>query len=154
MEMMTSRYGQILCISDPEEVLLNVVRPVALKLGLPIGTSPVERPQANGPAEQRVRNVRERLHVILAEMLKKGFEVLESPTLTSWAVRHAKWTANHLVKSDVEMVDGSNIKVSPYEAHTGKLVAGKLAASWNESCGEPGRTSRHNQDGKSERFLA
>ncbi len=26
------------------------------------------------------------------------------------------------------MVDGSIIKVPPYEAHTGKLVAGKLAA--------------------------
>ena len=89
LEMMKSRYGQILCMSDQEEVLLQVVRPVALKLGLPTGTSPVERPQANGRAEQRVRNMKERLHIIVAEMRKKGIEVLESPTLTSWAVRHA-----------------------------------------------------------------
>ena len=37
-------------------------------------------------------------------------------------------TASHLVRSDVEMVDGSIIKVSPYEAHTSKCAPAKLAA--------------------------
>ncbi len=72
--------------------------------------------------------MKERLRNTVAEMRKKGIEVLESPALTSWAVRRVEWTANHHVKSDVEMIDGSIIKVSPYEAHTGKLVAGTLAA--------------------------
>ena len=94
---MKSRYGQILCMSDQEECLVQIVKPVALKLGLPRGSSPVERPQANGRAEQRVRNMKERLRIIVEEMRKKGIEILESPTLTSWAVRHAEWTANYLV---------------------------------------------------------
>ncbi len=66
---MKSRYGQILGVS--------MARPVALKLGLPIGSSPIERPQANGRAEQRVRNVMERLRIIVAETRKKGVEVFE-----------------------------------------------------------------------------
>ncbi len=70
----------------------------------------------------------ERLHIIVAKTRKKGIEVLEPPTLASWAVRRAEWTANHLVRSDVEMVDGSIVEVSPYEAHTGKLVAGAPSA--------------------------
>ncbi len=68
--MMKSRYGQILYMRDQEECLVQMVRPVALKLGLPIGSSPIERPQANGRAEQRVRNMKERLHVIAAEVRK------------------------------------------------------------------------------------
>ncbi len=51
IEVIKSRYGQILCISDQEECLVQMVRPVALKLGLPIGSSTIERPQANGRAE-------------------------------------------------------------------------------------------------------
>ena len=71
LEVMKSRYGQILRMSDQEECLVQMVRPVALKLGLPIGSSPIERPQANGRAEQHVRNMKERLHIIVAEMRKK-----------------------------------------------------------------------------------
>ncbi len=51
LEVMKSTYGQILRMSDQEECLVQMVRPVALKLGLPIGSSPIERPQANGRAE-------------------------------------------------------------------------------------------------------
>ena len=72
--------------------------------------------------------MKERLHIIVAEMRKKDVEILESPTLPSWAVRHAEWTANHLVRADIEMVDGSTIKVSPYEAHTGRSAPTNLAA--------------------------
>ena len=80
VETMKSRYGQILCMSDQEEVLLHVARPVALKLGLPTGASPAERPQTNGRAEQRARSMKQRLHIIIAETWKKGSEVLESLT--------------------------------------------------------------------------
>ncbi len=104
--------------------MAQMVRPVALKLG----ASPVERPQANGRAEQEFRSVKERLRIIVAEMRKKGVEILESPTLTSWAARRAEWTSNHLVRSDVKMVDGSISKVSPCEAHAGKCAPAKLAA--------------------------
>ncbi len=111
-------------------VLLQVVRPVALMLGLPTGMPPVERPQA------------ERLHIIAAEMWKKGVEVSESPTLKSWAVRHPEWTANHVVRSDVEMVDGSIVKVSPDEAHPGKCAAAFmkriLVRAWEDEPARPG----------------
>jgi hypothetical protein len=80
LEAMKNRYGQILCVSDQGECLVQVVRPVALKLGLPTGDSPVERPQANGRAEQRVRSTKERLRFIVAEMRKAGVEFSESPT--------------------------------------------------------------------------
>ncbi len=84
--MIKSRYGHIHCMSDQEEVLLQVVRPAAHKLGLPTGTLPAERPQAIGRAEQRVRNTKDRAHIIVAEMRKKGIEVVVSPTLMNWAV--------------------------------------------------------------------
>ncbi len=60
LETTRSRCGQILCVSDQEECFAQMVRPVALKLGLPLGTSPAELPQANGRAEQKVRSVKER----------------------------------------------------------------------------------------------
>ncbi len=72
--------------------------------------------------------MKERLRIIAAEMGKTGIEMLESPTLTSLAVRHAERTTDHPFNSDVEMVNGSIIKVSPYEAHTGKCAPAKLAA--------------------------
>ena len=128
MEVMKGRYGQIVCMSDREERLMQVVKPVAHRLGLPTGTSPVERHQANGRAEQRVRTMKERLQILVEDARKKGIEVLDSPVLMSWAVRQAEWTANYLVKNDVEMVDGTLIKVSPYEAHTGRAAPTKLAA--------------------------
>ncbi len=68
------------------------------------------------------------MHIIVEEMRKKGIEILGSPTLTSWAVRHAEWTANRLVRNDVEMVDDSVIQVSSFEAHTGQRAPTKLAA--------------------------
>ncbi len=90
LETMKSRYGQILCVSDQEEVLSQVVRLVALKLGLPTGASPVEEPLANGRAERRVRITKERLRIIVADVWKKGIKVFESPALTRWAVRQAE----------------------------------------------------------------
>ena len=128
LEVVKSRYGQITCMSDQEECLVQVLRPAALKLGLPVAQTPVEQYQANGRAEQRVRTMKERLHITVAESRKAGIQILNSTTLTSWAVRHAEWTANHLVRNDVEMVDGTTIKVSPFEAHTGQSAPTKLAA--------------------------
>ncbi len=97
-------------------------------LGFPAGASPSEGPQANGRAKQRVRSTKARLRIIVAEMQRKGVEVLESPTLKSWAVRRAGWTENHLLRSDAEIVDGCIVKVSPYEDHAGKSASMKLAA--------------------------
>ena len=62
--------------------------------------------------------------------------------MTGWAVRHAEWTANHLVRADIEMVDGSIIKVSPYEAHIGRSAPTNFAAFMERiGHGEPQRSN-------------
>ncbi len=51
LEVMKARYGSgITVISDQEDSLINMVKPMAQKLGLTFSTSPVERPQVNGRA--------------------------------------------------------------------------------------------------------
>ena len=128
LEVMKQRYGAITIACDQEDSLVQVVKPAALKKGLPVTTTALEQSQSNGRAEQRVRAMKERLQISVLEARSRGVEILDSGTLTSWAVRHAEWVANFLVKSDVELVDGSVIKVSPYEAHTGKNPPRQLAA--------------------------
>ena len=107
--------------------MVQVVKPAAVRKGLPVTTTALEQPQSNGRAENRVRAVKERLQITVMEARNRGVEILKSGTLTSWAVRHAEWVTNYLVKSDVELVDGSVIKVSPYEAHTGMNPPRQLA---------------------------
>ncbi len=48
--------------------------------------------------------------------------------MASWAARHTEWTANTLVRADIEMVDESIIKVRAFEAHTRESAPTKLAA--------------------------
>ncbi len=71
---------------------------------------------------------------------EEGHLGLESPTLTPWAVRHAERTANLLVKSDVEMVDGSIITVSPYIL-VGTRRDGRSPEKAPIKCSAPDRTT-------------
>ena len=84
LEVMKSRYGNgIIVVSDQEDKLINMVRPMALKLGLTYSTSPVERPQANGRAENRGRAIKERLQISVSELRRQKIEILKSAVLTS-----------------------------------------------------------------------
>ena len=71
---------------NQEDSLVQVVESAAVRKGLPVTTTSLERP-------------------------------ILPPTRVT----------NYLVKSDVELVDGSVIKVSPYEAHTGMNPPRQLA---------------------------
>ena len=47
-----------------------------------------------------------------------GVEIILDHPVAQWAVRHAEWIQNFLVKSDVDLSDGGT-KITPHEAHTG-----------------------------------
>ena len=82
----------------------------------------------NGQAEQRVRALWERLQVLVEDSRRNGIEVIMDHPVTQWAVRHAEWVQNYLVKSDFELSTGGVVKISPFEAHTGSKAPGNVAA--------------------------
>ena len=106
-------------VCDQEECLRDVVHNAAGRLGLPTRVTAVEQSQAKGRAEQRVRAPRERLQIMVEDARRCGVETIRDHPIAQWAVRHAKWIQNFLVKSDVDLSDGGTQQITPHEAHTG-----------------------------------
>ena len=87
----------------------------------------VEQSQANGRDEQRVRALRERLQIMVEDARRRGAEIILGHPVAQWAVRHAEWIQNFLVKSDVDLSGGGTIKITPHEAHTGDNAPSNVA---------------------------
>ena len=119
LKVLQKRYGNMPVYCDQEECLREVVHSTAGRLGLPTGVTPVERSQANGRAEQRVRALRELLHIVIEDAGRCGVEIILDHPVAQWAVRHAEGIQNFLVKSDVDLSDGGTNRNHPDEAHTG-----------------------------------
>ena len=77
---------------------------------MPTRVKAVEESQANGRAEQRVRALRERLQNLVEDARSRGTEIILDHPVAQWAVRHAEWIQNFLVKSDVDLSGGGTIK--------------------------------------------
>ena len=46
---------------------------------------------------------------------RRGVEIILDHPVAQWAVRHAEWIQNFLAKSDLELCDGTTIKITPHE---------------------------------------
>ena len=86
---------------------------------MPTGVTAVEQSQANGPAEQRVRALRERPPILVEEARRRGTDIMLDHPVAQWAVGHAEWIQNFLLKSEKDLSGGGTIKITPHEAHTG-----------------------------------
>ena len=115
LNVLQTRYGNIPVHCDQEECLREVAHSTARRLGMPTRVTAVEQSQANGRAEKRVRALRERLQIMVEDARRS----LHHP-VAQWAVRHAEWIQNFLVKSNVDLSGGGTIKITPHEAHTHK----------------------------------
>ena len=102
---------------------------------MPTRVKAVEQSQANGRAEQRVRALRERLQNLVEDARSRGTEIILDHPVAQWAVRHAEWIQNFLVKSDVDLSGGGTIKITPHKAHTGdKAPRNVVGFSGARSC--------------------
>ena len=86
---------------------------------MPTGVTAVEQSQANGRAEQQVRALRERLQILVEDARRRSTEIILDHLVAQWAVRHAEWIQNFLVKSDINLSGGGTIRITPHEARTG-----------------------------------
>ena len=119
LKVLQTRCGNIPVYCDQEECLREVVHGTAGRLELPAGVTAVEQSEANGRAEQCVRALRERLQIMVEDARRCGVEIILDHPVAQWAVRHAEWIQNFLVKGDGGLSDGGTIKITPHEAHTG-----------------------------------
>ena len=78
----------------------------------------VEQCQTNGRVEQRVLALRERLHIMVEDARRRSSQIILDRPVAQWAMRHAEWIQNFLVKSDADLSGGGTIKITPHEAHT------------------------------------
>ena len=127
LKVLQTRYGHIPVYCDQEECLREVVHGTAGGLGMPTGVTAVELSQTNGRAEQRARASRERLQVMVEDARRRGAEITLDRPVAQWAVRHAEWIHNFLVKSDVDLSGGGTIRITPHEAHTGDKAPSNVA---------------------------
>ena len=79
---------------------------------MPVGVTAVEQSQSHGRQEQRVRALRETLHIMVGDVKQDGAENIFDHTVPQWAVRHAEWIQNFLVKSDVSLRGGGTINIT------------------------------------------
>ena len=110
LKVLQTRDGNIPVNCDQEECLREVVHSTAGRLEFPTGVTAVEQSQANGRAEQRVRVLRERLVIMVEDARRCGVEIIFGHPVAQWAVTHAEWIQNFLVKSDVNLSDGGTMK--------------------------------------------
>ena len=129
LKVLQTRCGNIPVCCDQEECLREVVHSAAGRLGMPTGVNAVERSQANGRAEQRVRTLRERLQITV-DARRRGAEIILDHLVAQWAVRHAEWIQNFSVKSDVDSSGGGTIKITPHEARTEDKAPSNVAGFW------------------------
>ena len=71
----------------------------------------------------RIRALRERLQILVEDARRRGVDIILDHLVAQWAVRHAEWIQNFLVRSDVDLQDGGTIKINPHEAYTGDKAA-------------------------------
>ena len=110
------------------------------------GVTAVERSQANGRAEQRVRALRERLQIMVEDARRRGAEIILDHLVARWAVRRAEWIPNFFVQGDVDLSGGGTIKIRPHEAHTGDIDRAMLLDFGNESSFETKSTMTNSPD--------
>ena len=120
LNVLKTRYGNTPVYCDEEECLRKLVHSTAGRHGLPTGVTAVEQSQANGRAEQRVRALRERLQIMVEDARRSGVEIILDHPVTQWAVRHAEWIENFLVKGGLK-------KHTPETKHRAMLLD-----FWNE----------------------
>ena len=76
LKVLQTRHGHIPVYCDHEECLREVVHSIAERLVLPTNVPAIERSQANGRAETRVRALKERLQIMFKD--EKNGAVLKS----------------------------------------------------------------------------
>ena len=136
LKVLQTRCGNTPVYFDQEECLREVVHSTAGRLGMPTRVTAVEQGQANGGAEQRVRALTERLQIMVENARRRGAEIILDHPVAQWAVTHARWIQNFLVKSDVDLSGGGTIKITPHDAHTGAKHRAMFVDSWNEFLSE------------------
>ena len=77
LKVLQTRCGNIPVYCDQEECLREVVHSTAGRLELPAGVTAVEQSEANGRAEQCVRALRERLHILVEHARRCGVEIIQ-----------------------------------------------------------------------------
>ena len=100
LKVLQTRYGNIPVYCDQEECLREVVHSTAGRRGLPTGGTAVEKSQANGRAEQRVRALRERLQIMVEDARRCGVQMILDHPVAQWAARHAEWIQKLFVKGE------------------------------------------------------
>ena len=76
LKVLQTRHGNIQVHYDQEECLREFVHSAAGRLELPKGVTVVEQSQANTRAEQRVRELRERLQMMVEDAKRRNVETI------------------------------------------------------------------------------
>ena len=71
--------------------LKQVIYKAAAEANLPHEAAPVERHEANGRAELKVRHLQELLQVLIEDTRARGMVFTFDHTIARWAVRHTEW---------------------------------------------------------------
>ena len=59
------------------------------------------------------------MHILVEHARLRGVENVLDHLVAQWAVRHADWIQNFLVKRDVDLQDEGTVRNTPHVAHTG-----------------------------------
>ena len=124
LEMLRDKHIALIVNSDGEGTLKQVISKTAFFTN----PHPLNATEANGRAQQKVRQVRhlrELLLVLGRRCTRSWLDFAFEHTISRWAVRLNEWTTNHLVKPHVDVEGGGVIKQSCYESHTGKAAPKK-----------------------------
>ena len=85
LSVLQTRYGNIPLYCDQEEWLREFVHSTAGRLGMPTRVTAVEQSHANGRAEQRVRALREGLHIVVEDARHRSAEIKFDHIVAQWA---------------------------------------------------------------------
>ena len=146
LQVLQRRYGNIPVYCDQEECLREVVHSTAGRLGMPTGVTAVKQSQANGRAEQRVRALRKRLQILVADARGQCAEIKLDHPVAQWAVRHPERMQNHLVKSDVDLSGGGTMKSLHMKRTEATQHRAMLLDFWSEFLFETKSTMTNSPD--------
>ena len=146
LKVLQTRYGNIPEFCDQEECLREVVHNRAGRLGMPTRVTAVEQSQANGRAEQRVRALRERLQILVEDARRRSTEITLDHPVAQWAVRHAEWIQNFLVKSRCRLDRRWNNKNHQMKRTQGTEHRAMLLDFWSEFLFETNLTMTNSPD--------
>ena len=96
LKVLRTRCRNIRVCCDREECLREVAHSTLGKLGMPVGVTAVEQSQSHGRQVQRVRALREALHIMVGDVKQEGAENIFDHPVPQWAVRHAEWIQKFL----------------------------------------------------------